>query len=91
MVRASDRQSEDPGSIPGRAALCFFRLIQLSVHICRIEKRKEFDWMEWSRQERIFEGEELIFVVLGHVNELRVTCWLEIHFLPEKLNSQKSH
>ena len=44
MVRASDRQSEDPSSIPGGAALCFFRLIQLSVHICRIEKEKKFDF-----------------------------------------------
>ena len=44
VVRTSERLSEDPGSIPGGAALCFFfRLIQLSVHICRIEKRKEFD------------------------------------------------
>ena len=40
VVRASDRQSEDPSSIPGGAALCFFRLIQLSVHICRIEKER---------------------------------------------------
>ena len=33
-VRASDGQSEDPGSIPGRTALFFFfRLNQLSVHI----------------------------------------------------------
>ena len=40
----SDRQSEDPSSIPGGAALCFFRLIQLSVHICRIEKEKKFDF-----------------------------------------------
>ena len=40
MVRASDRQSEDPSSIPGRAALWFFHLIQLSVHICRIEKER---------------------------------------------------
>ena len=43
VVRASDRQSEDPGSIPDGAALCFFRRVQLSVFICRIEKRKEFD------------------------------------------------
>ena len=43
VVRASGRQSEDPSAIPGGAALRFFRLIQLSVHICRIEKRKKFD------------------------------------------------
>ena len=42
VVRASDRQSEDPGSIPGGLrCVFFFHLIQLSVHICRIEKKKE--------------------------------------------------
>ena len=51
VVRASDRQSEDPISIPGGAALCFFRLIQLSVHICRIEK-KERSLIRWNGPDR---------------------------------------
>ena len=53
------RQSEDQGQVRSpaglRCFLFFFRLIQRSVHICRIEKRKGFDKMEWSRQERIFD------------------------------------
>ena len=40
VVRVSDRISEDPGSTPNGAALCSFRLIQLSVHICRKEKKR---------------------------------------------------
>ena len=82
MVRASDRQPEDPGSIPGGAALCSSLLSDPAVSSHLSDRKKEFDEMEWSRRERIFEGEELIFVVLGNVNELRVSCWLEIHFLP---------
>ena len=45
-VRSSDRQSEDPGSIPGGAVLCFFRLIQLLVHIFVGEEKERFDFME---------------------------------------------
>ena len=36
-------------SFPGGAALSFFRLIQLSVHICRIEKERSLiNLLEWS-------------------------------------------
>ena len=39
---------EDPSSIPGGAAQCFFRLIQLSVHICRIELEKGRSLIRWN-------------------------------------------
>ena len=45
---------QDPGSIPGGAAL-FFRLIQLSVHIFVGEENKEFDFMQRFRHKRIFD------------------------------------
>ena len=48
VVRASDRQSEDPGSIPGGAALCFFFLSSdpavSSSHLS--DRKKKGVWSE---------------------------------------------
>ena len=45
VVRASDRHSKDPGSIPGGAALCVFFPSDpaVSSHLSDRKKRKEFD------------------------------------------------
>ena len=53
------------------------RLIQLSVHIYRIGKKRKGVWLEWSRQERIFDLKS--HVVLNAMREHR-----------ESHNNQKS-
>ena len=82
VVRASDRQSEDPSSIPGGAALCLFHLIQLSVHICRIEKERSLiRWNGPDRHEFRFASQ------LARVYSFSGRCssWYFFHVLPTSL------
>ena len=87
MVPAPDQQSEDPGSIPGGAALCFFFcLIQLSVDIFVREEKESFelDFMEWSRLEQIFDSNKRLrrYVQRCHAayqNTLPDHSWIKLY------------
>ena len=79
-LTAFDRLSEDPGSIPGGAALCFFRLIQLSVHIFVGEEKERVWFYEMVLTGTNFQFEQILlnpasFRRLGHPGHIVVKKW----------------